>query len=89
MELSNPRAAAFSLRTWLGTVLRWLTLTLAGTLHGFPEAAGVVAGDSCVLVTNRGGASVAWVDARTSGNPDSAEYRATTESIPGLDVQGG
>jgi DNA-binding beta-propeller fold protein YncE len=35
------------------------------TLHGFPEAAGVVAGDSCVLVTNRGGASVAWVDART------------------------
>jgi hypothetical protein len=35
------------------------------TLHGFPEAAGVVAGDSCVLVTNRGGASVARVDART------------------------
>ena len=33
------------------------------TLHGFPEAAGVVAGDGCVLVTNRGSASVAWVDA--------------------------
>jgi hypothetical protein len=35
------------------------------TLHGFPEAAGVVAGGGCVLVTNRGAASVAWVDART------------------------
>ena len=29
--LLNPRAAAFSLRTWLGTVLRWLTPTPAGT----------------------------------------------------------
>ncbi len=35
------------------------------TLHKFPEAAGVVAGEGCVLVTNRGGASLAWVDART------------------------
>jgi DNA-binding beta-propeller fold protein YncE len=35
------------------------------TLPGFPEAAGVVAGKGCVLVTNRGSASVAWVDART------------------------
>jgi hypothetical protein len=35
------------------------------TLHGFPEAAGVVAGEGCVLVTNRGSASLAWVDART------------------------
>jgi hypothetical protein len=33
------------------------------TLHGFPEAAGVVAGKGGVLVTNRGGASLAWVDA--------------------------
>src|SRR5258706_15073346 len=32
MELSNPRAAAFLLRTWLGTVLRWLTLTPTSTL---------------------------------------------------------
>jgi DNA-binding beta-propeller fold protein YncE len=35
------------------------------TLRGFPEAAGVVAGDGSVLVTNRGSASLAWVDART------------------------
>src|SRR5260221_12211321 len=35
------------------------------TLHGFPEAAGVVGGEGCVLVTNRGSASVAWVDAHT------------------------
>jgi hypothetical protein len=35
------------------------------TLHGFPEAAGVVAGKGCVLVTNRGGANLAWVDAHT------------------------
>src|SRR5258706_5509796 len=35
------------------------------TLPGFPEAAGVVAGKGSVLVTNRGGASLTWVDART------------------------
>ncbi len=35
------------------------------TLDGFPEAAGVVAGEGCVLVTSRGSASMAWVDART------------------------
>src|ERR1700730_16615827 len=35
------------------------------TLYGFPEAAGVVAGEGRVLVTNRGSASLAWVDART------------------------
>jgi hypothetical protein len=35
------------------------------TLRGFPEAAGVAAGEGCVLVTNRGSASLAWVDART------------------------
>jgi DNA-binding beta-propeller fold protein YncE len=35
------------------------------TLRGFPEAAGVVAGKGSVLVTNRGSASLAWVDART------------------------
>jgi hypothetical protein len=33
------------------------------TLPGFPEAAGVVADDGIVLVTNRGAASLAWVDA--------------------------
>ena len=33
------------------------------TLPGFPEAAGVVADDGMVLVTNRGSASLAWVDA--------------------------
>jgi hypothetical protein len=35
------------------------------TLRGFPGAAGVVADKGNVLVTNRGSASVAWVDART------------------------
>jgi DNA-binding beta-propeller fold protein YncE len=35
------------------------------TLRGFPEAAGVVAGKGSVLVTNRGSANLAWVDART------------------------
>src|SRR5262245_19220554 len=35
------------------------------TLEGFPEAAGVVADAGHVLVTNRGAASLAWVDART------------------------
>src|SRR5215210_5286600 len=33
------------------------------TLKGFPEAAGVVAHDGHVLVTNRGAASMAWLDA--------------------------
>ena len=35
------------------------------TLPGFPEAAGVVADDGHVLVTNRGAASLAWVDAES------------------------
>lgn len=35
------------------------------TLDGFPEAAGVVAEAGQVLVTNRGRAELAWVDART------------------------
>ena len=35
------------------------------TLRGFPEAAGVVAHDGHVLVTNRGAASLAWLDAAT------------------------
>ena len=35
------------------------------TLPDFPEAAGVVAEDGMVLVTNRGAASMAWVDARS------------------------
>ena len=35
------------------------------TLDGFPEAAGVVAADGEVLVTNRGAASMAWIDAHT------------------------
>jgi hypothetical protein len=41
------------------------TSSHVATLSGFSEAAGVVAGEGCVLVTNRGSASVAWVDART------------------------
>lgn len=35
------------------------------TLQGFPGAAGIVAGKGSILVTNRGSASLAWVDART------------------------
>ena len=35
------------------------------TLPGFPEAAGVVADDGTVLITNRGAASLARVDARS------------------------
>jgi DNA-binding beta-propeller fold protein YncE len=35
------------------------------TLPGFPEAAGVVAAEGMVLVTNRGAASLAWIDALT------------------------
>ena len=35
------------------------------TLQGFPGAAGVVASNGRVLVTNRGGASLAFVDARS------------------------
>jgi DNA-binding beta-propeller fold protein YncE len=35
------------------------------TLPNFPEAAGVVAGDGMVLVTNRGAASMAWIDAHS------------------------
>jgi hypothetical protein len=34
-------------------------------LPGFPEAAGVVADDGIVLVTNRGAAGLVWVDAET------------------------
>ena len=33
--------------------------------QGFPEAAGIVAHDGNVLVTNRGAASLAWLDAET------------------------
>jgi hypothetical protein len=35
------------------------------TLPGFPEAAGVVADGGAVLVTNRGAASLAWLDAHS------------------------
>ena len=35
------------------------------TLNGFPEPAGVFADDGHVLVTNRGAAGLAWIDART------------------------
>ena len=46
------------------------------TLPGFPEAAGVVADDGIVLVTNRGAASLAWVDA------SSLETRAIFKTGP-------
>src|SRR5262249_13722350 len=35
------------------------------TLHNFPEAAGVVADEGQVLVTNRGAESLAWLDGDT------------------------
>ncbi len=35
------------------------------TLPGFPEVAGVVAEDGIVLATNRGAASLAWIDAHS------------------------
>jgi len=35
------------------------------TLPGFPEAAGVVAEDGFVLITNRGAASLAWLDGQS------------------------
>src|SRR5438132_13423188 len=46
------------------------------TLNGFPEAAGVVADDGHVLVTNRGAAGLAWIDART------LETRAVLDTGP-------
>jgi hypothetical protein len=46
------------------------------TLPGFPEAAGVVADDGIVLITNRGAASLAWVDAT------SLETRAVFKTGP-------
>jgi DNA-binding beta-propeller fold protein YncE len=46
------------------------------TLEGFPEAAGVVADAGSVLVTNRGAASLSWVDART------LKTRATFPTAP-------
>jgi hypothetical protein len=46
------------------------------TLPGFPEAAGVVADDGIVLVTNRGAASLAWIDGR------SFETRAVFKTSP-------
>jgi hypothetical protein len=47
------------------------------SLPGFSEAAGVVADDGIVLVTNRGAASLAWVDAR------SLETKAVFKTGPG------
>jgi len=37
------------------------------TLSGFPEAAGVVADEGHVLVTNRGAASLAWLSSADRG----------------------
>ena len=39
--------------------------THIATLPGFTEAAGVVAAQGMILVTNRGAASLAWIDALT------------------------
>jgi hypothetical protein len=50
--------------------------THSATLPGFPEAAGVVADDGHVLVTNRGAESLAWLDAQ------SLQTRATFKTGP-------
>ena len=49
------------------------------TLPGFPEAAGVVADDGAVLVTNRGAASLAWVDADSLATRARVQNRAATK----------
>ncbi len=46
-------------------VLASNTTSHTSTLDGFPHAAGVVADDGHVLVTNRGSASLAWLDAES------------------------
>jgi hypothetical protein len=46
------------------------------TLSGFPEAAGIVAENGHVLITSRGAAQLAWVDAHT------LETRAVFETAP-------
>ena len=59
------------------------------TLQGFTEAAGVVAHDGRVLVTNRGAASLAWLDARTLRTQDVTETGARPNGVayvPHLDL---
>jgi DNA-binding beta-propeller fold protein YncE len=51
------------------------------TLDGFPEAAGVVAEAGQVLVTNRGQAELAWVDARTLKTLDVFETGARPNGV--------
>ncbi len=57
-------------------VLASETMSHVGTLEGFSHAAGVVADDGHVLVTNRGSASLVWLDA------ESLERRAVIETGP-------
>ncbi|MEA2986112.1 MAG: hypothetical protein QOD94_2366 [Alphaproteobacteria bacterium] len=52
------------------------TRSHVATLAGFPEAAGVAADEGCVLVTNRGAASLAWLDA------DTLQTRAVLKTAP-------
>jgi hypothetical protein len=63
----NPRRRVFIAHTARDSleVVDVDTSQHLATLRGFPEAAGVVAGRGSVLVTNRGSADLAWVDART------------------------
>jgi hypothetical protein len=80
IEIPNSRGSAFDHGAFESATRRVFIAHTAGdslevvdadtnrhlaTLRGFPEAAGVVAGKGCVLVTNRGSASLAWVDAHT------------------------
>ena len=49
------------------------------TLPGFPGAAGAVADDGEILVTNRGSASIAWLDAGTLKTKVRAQDRRAAE----------
>src|SRR5258705_7617195 len=57
------------------------------TLQGFTEAAGVVAHDGRVLVTNRGAASLAWLDARTLKTGGAIETGARPNGVASVPQQ--
>jgi DNA-binding beta-propeller fold protein YncE len=58
------------------------------TLPGFPEAAGVVADGGEVLVTNRGAASLAWLDAQTLKTQAAFETGANPNGVAIVARQG-
>ena len=81
MAPSTPKPAGCSWLTPAAAAWRSSITTRASTsrrLQGFPEVAGVVADDGQVLVTNRGSASLAWIDARKPRNPAPCSEPATS-----------